>query len=89
MLQFAKQDLICAYCPGLHCGSERGIAGHYWLGQVEIKKWPEPLMVYHPTNRIPNSCTAAASQKASHGDISGTKRGIIDPLVSKLQEKNS
>ena len=32
---------------------------------------------------------AAASQKASHADISGTKRGIIDPLVSKLQEKNS
>ena len=54
MLQFAKQDLICAYCPGLHCGSERGIAGHYWLGRVKIKKWPEPLMVYHPTNRIPN-----------------------------------
>ena len=26
---------------------------------------------------------AAPSQKASSGDISGTKRGSIDPLVSK------
>ena len=29
------------------------------------------------------------SQKASSGDISGTKRGTIDPLVSKRPEKNS
>ena len=27
--------------------------------------------------------TTTTSQKASSGDISGTKRGIIDPLVSK------
>ena len=27
------------------------------------------------------------SQKASSGDISGTKRGIIDPLLSKRPEK--
>ena len=33
---------------------------------------------------IPAPAPAAApSQKASSGDISGTKRGIIDPLVSK------
>ena len=32
---------------------------------------------------------AAPSQKASSGDISGTKRGTIDPLVSKRPEKNS
>ena len=31
---------------------------------------------------------AAVSQKPPHGDISGTKRGIIDPLVSKRPEKN-
>ena len=37
------------------------------------------------TPRIPNSC--CSSQKASHLDISGTNRGIIDPLVSKRQEK--
>ena len=30
---------------------------------------------------------ARPSQKASHGDISGTKLGIIDPLVSKRPEK--
>ena len=28
------------------------------------------------------------SQKLSHGDISGTKSGIIDPLVSKRPETN-
>ena len=32
---------------------------------------------------------AAVSQKASSDDISGTKRGTIDPLVSKRPEKNS
>ena len=31
----------------------------------------------------------ALSQKASSDDISGTKRGTIDPLVSKRPEKNS
>ena len=36
------------------------------------------------TPRIPNSC--CSSQKASHGNISGTKGGIIDPLVSKRPE---
>ena len=39
----------------------------------------------HLTHRIHNSCCCCccSSQKASHGDISGTKRGIIDPLVTK------
>ena len=32
---------------------------------------------------------AAPSQKASSDNISGTKRGTIDPLVSKRPEKNS
>ena len=31
----------------------------------------------------------AVSQKASSDDISGTKRGTIDPLVCKRLEKNS
>ena len=30
---------------------------------------------------------AAPSQKASSADISGTKRGTIDPVVSKRPEK--
>ena len=30
---------------------------------------------------------ATTSQKVSSGDISGTKRGIIDPLASKRPEK--
>ena len=33
--------------------------------------------------------TAAPSQKAHFDDISGTKLGTIDPLVSKRPEKNS
>ena len=46
----------------------------------------------NPTTRIPNSSSAAAaaaaaSQKPSHVDISGTKSGIIDPLVSKRPGK--
>ena len=38
---------------------------------------------------IPTAPAAPArpSQKASSGNISGTKRGIIDPLVSKRPEK--
>ena len=31
--------------------------------------------------------TTTTSQKASSGDVSETKRGIIDPLVSKWPEK--
>ena len=43
----------------------------------------------HPTTRIPNSSPSARpSQQPSHGNISGTKRGIIDPLVSKRPEAN-
>ena len=38
---------------------------------------------------IPAPAPAApVSQKASSDDISGTKRGTIDPLVSKRPEKN-
>ena len=36
---------------------------------------------------IPAAPPAAPSQKASSDDISGTKRGTIDPLVSKRPEK--
>ena len=36
---------------------------------------------------IPAPAPAALSQKASSDDISGTKRGTIDPLVSKRPEK--
>ena len=37
----------------------------------------------------PIPAAAPVSQKASSDDISGTKRGTIDPLVSKRPEKNS
>ena len=47
----------------------------------------------HSTPRIPNSyasCSCSSVKKTVIWRyISGTKRGIIDPLVSKPQEKNS
>ena len=49
-----------------------------------------PMQTYQPTileYSIPAPTAATPSQKPSHGDISGTKRGIIDPLVSKRLEK--
>ena len=36
---------------------------------------------------IPTTAAAPVSQKASSDNISGTKRGTIDPLVSKRPEK--
>ena len=42
-----------------------------------------------PIPAPPPAAAPAPSQKASSDDISGTKRGIIDPLVSKRPEKNS
>ena len=44
----------------------------------------------HLTPRIPIPAAAlllSSSQKPSHGNILVTKRGIIDPLVSKRPEK--
>ena len=54
----------------------------YQLKNIEIQPLEYP---------IPAAAAAApaASQKPSHGDISGTKRDIIDPLVSKRPETNS
>ena len=37
----------------------------------------------------PTAPAPAPSQKAHFDNISGTKRGSIDPLVSKRPEKNS
>ena len=38
---------------------------------------------------IPTTTPATLSQKASSGNNSGTKRGIIDLLMSKRPEKDS
>ena len=42
-----------------------------------------------PIPAAPAPAPPAPSQKASSDDISGTKRGTIDPLVSKRPEQNS
>ena len=44
--------------------------------QINLLEYPSPA-----------TTAPCPSQKPSHGDISGTKRGIIDPLVSKRSEK--
>ena len=49
-------------------------------GQIQV-----PIQLLE--SPIPTPATTTTSQKASSGDISGTKRGIIDPLVSKQPEK--
>ena len=48
------------------------------------------IIMWKNRRRIPNSsccCSCCTSQKPSHGDISETKHGIIDPLVPKRPEK--
>ena len=52
---------------------------HFWCG-IKLLESPIPATAATAT---------APSQKAHFDDISGTKRGTIDPLVSKRPEKNS
>ena len=49
------------------------------LGVIQLLESPIPA--------TPASTPATLSQKASSGNILGTKRGSIDPLVSKRPEK--
>ena len=51
--------------------------------------WDIQLLESPIPTTTPATTTTTTSQKASSGDISGTKRGIIDPLVSKQPEKYS
>ena len=64
---------------------------HLFLETKFIQQFSRDSLLPHQTPRIPNSSSYcyyySLSQKPSHGDISGTKRGIIDPLVSKRPEK--
>ena len=59
-------------------------------GQLKV----QGIVLFHQLPRIPNSpmllllLLVHPSQKASSGDISGIKRGIIDPLVWKRPEKS-
>ena len=63
--------------------------GHCLLGSDSISgetsQSPQIQLLESPIPAAP--AAPAPSQKASSGDISGTKRGIIDPLVSKQSEK--
>ena len=66
------------------------VFGQLWqalpLGMLaKIGNWYIQLL----ESPIPTTTAAPLSQKASSDDISGTKRGTIDPLVSKRPEKNS
>ena len=53
--------------------------------KITIKLLESPI----PATATTATATAASSQKAHFDNISGTKRGTIDPLVSKRPEKNS
>ena len=67
--------------------------GHIYRHHQQFNWWS--LFRYSLTHRhsiiklleSPIPAAAAPSQKASSDDISGTKRGTIDPLVSKRPEK--
>ena len=52
------------------------------INQKRLSNWlPHGMQFWpHQPTRMPNSsCCYCSSQKPSHGNISGTKRGIIDP----------
>ena len=52
-------------------------------GRTEVKLLESPI----PAAAAAAAAPAAPSQKAHCDNISGTKRGTIDPLVSKRPEK--
>ena len=58
-----------------------------WLALFVIYKYSDQWYIKLLESPIP--AATASSQKAHFDDISGTKRGTIDPLVSKRPEKNS
>ena len=62
-------------------GNEASICNND-ASELDIKLLESPIPA------PPAAAAAAPSQKASSDDISGTKRGTIDPLVSKRPEKN-
>ena len=55
-----------------------------WPWEICLLSWWNHIQLLESTIPAP-----AVSQKASSDDISGTKRGTIDPLVSKRPEKSS
>ena len=57
---------------------------HY--SKLQRKRWRIQLLEFPIPTPTTTPTTPTASQKATSGDISGTKRGIIDPL-SKRPEK--
>ena len=83
-----------------HSGTT-SIGNYYSIYFRKKRNWASPpgrgpklnlmTQIDNLTPRIRKSCcspaTASLSQKASHGNILGTKRGIIDPLVSKRPKK--
>ena len=59
----------------------QGVAGYVLVWGRQLCQPNSPVI------QLPESPIPTLSQKASSGNISGTKRGIIDPLVSKRPEK--
>ena len=65
----------------------------FWLSNLHFCQYlsavTDPLIDPPPIQLLESPIPAATSQKASTGDISGTKRGIKAQMVSKQAEKNS
>ena len=74
MLKFSKTDF--ALVNGQKCDE------HTIHRCIKLLESPIPTATATATATAP-------SQKAHFDNISGTKRGTIDPLVSKQPEKNS
>ena len=58
------------------------------LNHLMVVEMHEIKLLESPIPTAPTAATATSSQKAHFDNISGTKRGTIDPLVSKRPEKN-
>ena len=83
-----KQHLWCQFsdigCLG-DCWVQSNFLACTWrCKQSHSGGVPTEFTCKKRSTKVLKSCTV--SQKASHGDISGTKSGIIDPLVSKQPE---
>ena len=78
-------------CPEIHRGHFCVLLSIHidttGLDEQEIHVFGTIKLLESPIPAPP--ATATSSQKAHFDNISGTKRGSIDPLVSKRPEKNS
>ena len=78
-----EQIILCGYC------SNQAQPQDHWTGVKSrlFDKANTAILVSIQLLEYPIPPSSSSSQKPTPGDISGTKRAIIDPLVSKQPEK--